>query len=197
MNILNSTTRITLILIYAVVLSQVFSPAAFAGPQSQPSTRSATQPLYKGLVAEQMARKVLQDLETFLEQEHKTTRQADQTLLSISTHVSNQSLEVMVNPYGLKLSDIPDEKLNLLRKGIAGAWAAIINFYAGYINYNEPKLLTLPNPALSTAQTMQVAFPALRPDFPHPVKILVVLVKENDTWKVRYLSLLPGETKRQ
>jgi hypothetical protein len=183
-------------LIDAVVIGLIFTPAVFAGPQSQPATRWATQPSSDRLAAEQIAGKVLQDLETFLSQEHKDPRQAEQTLLSISTYVSNQSLVAILNPYRLKLSDIPEEKLNLLRNEIAGNWAAIINFYAGYIDYTQPKFPMLPNPASPISQTIQVAFQALRPDFPHPINILVVLVKENDAWKVRYLSLLPVETKR-
>ncbi|MFA5863048.1 MAG: hypothetical protein WC975_00015 [Phycisphaerae bacterium] len=194
MSILTSaTTRIVLIVINAIVLGQIFTPAVFAGPQSQPATRSTTQPSSDGLAAEQIARTILRDLETFLIQEHTNPRQAEQTLRSISMHGSNQSLTAMLSPYGLKPSDIPGEKLNLLRKEIAGIWAAVINFYAGYINYAEPKFRTFANAASSIPQTIQVAFPASRPDFPHPIKILVILVKENDAWKIRYLSLLPAQ----
>ncbi len=163
------------------------------GGQTRPTTatpRSTPLPAQK-------AEEFLKGLEKFLALEHRNRKESDQVLWETSKIISDEPLTSAVAMVGLRLADIPEEKANLARKELAGSWSAIINFYTGFIDYDKMKVLNFsasskPNPVLTTAH---VIFPALNPAFPRPVHILITMVLENNSWKVKSITLLPVRPK--
>ncbi len=139
----------------------------------------------------------LKGLDTFLILEHRDRKEADRVLWSVSGLISDEPLTSAVAMKGYRLSDLSEKEANLERKELASTWASIINFYAGFIEYKRMRVVTFSKPGKpdSSSGMAHVLFPAMNPAFPHPVNILVLLIQEKNTWKVKSITLLPGQPK--
>jgi hypothetical protein len=180
-------TEATLIICFALISACPISQAA----STQPATTQAT------ALPAKYAETFLKGLEQFLALEHRNRQEADLVLRETSKSISDEPLTSAVALKGHRLSDLSEEEANLERKELASAWSAIINFYTGFIDYSKIKVLSFP--ALATPNSppalIQVLFPAANPVFPRPVNILIILIQEKNTWKVKLITLLPAQTK--
>jgi hypothetical protein len=158
---------------------------------SQPATTQGVS------VPAKTAENFLKGLEQFLALEHRNRQEADLVLGETSDSISDEPLTSAVALKGHRLSDLSEEEVNLSRKELASTWAAIINFYTGFINYNQAKILSFPGSPKpnSLSGLTQVLFPAANPAFPRPVNILINLIPEKNTWKVKSIILLSARPK--
>jgi hypothetical protein len=66
----------------------------------------------------------------------------------------------------------------------------------GFIDYSKIKVMDLSGKIKpASAPMVHVLFPAMNPALPRPVNILVTMVQENNAWKVKSITLLPGQSK--
>jgi hypothetical protein len=158
---------------------------------SQPATSQSV------AVPGQIGLEFLKGLEAFLSLEHRDRQEAERILRSVSGLISDEPLKSWVAMKGKRLSDLSEKEANASRKDLAGSWAAIINFYTGYIDYKRMRVVTFSKSAKPEVESAmaQVLFPAQNPAFPRPVNILVLLIEESNTWKVKSVILLPGKPK--
>jgi len=89
---------------------------------------------------------LIKGMEQFLAEEHKDPKQAKTILLNISRQVSLHTVESLVSPYGIRIADMSEKQMDDVRTELVGSWAAMINFYAGYIDYSKIKVVPLVNP---------------------------------------------------
>jgi len=144
-------------------------------PATHPAIRLATQPAPDPVV--QRAEGFLKGLETFLDVERKDRRKAETILDQLGRDVSDQTLD-----NAAKFGWSP-------RKFLA-AWGSMINFYAGDIRYDKIRAMSIPGPPPAREpQTVIVIFPAGRDK--RAIYIYVTIVREDTTWKVNLIRLVP------
>jgi len=160
-----------------------------------PTTKSANNAAPDKLQAPRNgAQSFLQGLEKYLAEEHTNYKQAQLTFAKISAMISMEAVDAIVSPLGVRISTLTQEQISLVCQELSRAWASVINFYAGPIDYAKMRVIPLRDPASqSEAKAVHVLFPAVNPKFPHPVNIMVVMVPEKGVWKVLKVVLLPAK----
>lgn len=175
-------------LAWTAFLLPILAAAASGAPTSMPATtRAAATAKAQVPPPARAARTFIQGLEKFLYQEHRNRKTADSLLLNAAAYISDKALETSIAPYGQTLADLSAEEQTQARKDLAGAWAAIIAFYTGHINYRQMKIVAPPNETLPAI----IFFPAVAPRFPRPVNVRVDVIQEGGQWKIKYIGLLP------
>jgi len=159
-----------------------------------PTTRVVQLAPNEAEAAVKNTRSFVKGMEQFLAEEHKDSKKAKTVLLEISRQVWLHRIESLVSQYGIRVADMPEKQMDDVRTELVGSWAAMINFYAGYIDYSKIKAVPLINSTPeSQVDTIHVILPAENPKFPRPINILVTNVQEEKEWKIKLIDLLPGK----
>jgi hypothetical protein len=91
---------------------------------------------------------------------------------------------------GLIADSVVDQPAD--KEDLASGWAAVVNFYRGYIDYDLSRKQS-PVPT-SHATVLTTRLFAHRPGPTRPVNIVVVCKKEPTGWRLKSVSLTPAPT---
>lgn len=161
----------------------LFVCGAYAVTSTQSTSIPATKPAPQPQIPRIIAQRFLTGLEGFLIKKG--------SLDSLITLVSDQAVQTALSLQAKKPSELSGDQLKQARKDVLRTWAAVINFYAGHINY-EPAAIHSSTPTDSNiVPTIQIFFPASHPGYPRAISIVVVCVKEEANWKIKYVSFAP------
>jgi len=137
----------------------------------------------------QVAAAFVQALEGYLLNRQTNRPRADAYLTYASKLIGDQAVVNELRRFGLKIEQIDPVRYSTTQKEVAAEWSSAINFYAGYIEYPTPQTQPTTAPA-----TEAVRFAAHNPAYnTRPVQILVVVTPQDNTWKVRLLTLMPAQ----
>lgn len=163
----------------------VLSSCAFAGKlKNNPVTASAT------------AVSFLRGLTKFLLVERENPKEAKLLKSQLAQKVSNYNLVSVLEGMGLKLRNLPKDKIDKVREIYVNNWAAVINFYKSDIRFHKLKILGPTTTKSSLHDGMvSVLIPASHPGYPRKVNILVTCLKEKKQWKIQLVRLFPPDLK--
>ncbi len=176
-------------------ISTMILASLLLGYAVKAATTTQTQTAPAVVTPLQIAKTFVMGLEEFLVLEHKNPAKAKDVIRKIAPIIADHTIAANLAPYGLKISDLPDEKIFEIRSALIGSWAAVINFYQGYMNYAQINQRSPLTPSATLGNLVRVMIPAERQGYPHPVNIMVACVMEKDQWKVRFVAILPKKTK--
>jgi hypothetical protein len=173
--------------IFAIILTLASANLLPAGTTTQPATQPA-----KVQSPADVTETFLKGLEEMLTAEEKRDRsRAREVKTELSRYVAEETVNKTAVHYGFGGVDLTAENNLTVRQGMVSAWAAVINYYRGHLDYSRLKTLI---PILKTAEKdlMRIVVPATGPAYPNQTSILVICVKERNEWKVKLVGLIPA-----